>query len=203
MPAVKTHDASLATRLVDEAGRILAAEGVGALTLRKLAARTGTSTMAVYTLFGDKPGLLSAMHNEGFARLGAAMERAQHAGGDALTALARLGEAYREAALANPHLYNLMFGGAVPGFTPDPQSQAAADATFAPLVAAVQRCLDEGVLAGPEGADGAHRIATYLWSVTHGVVSLEISGKLGVDVAARDEAFGFAQVYSVLPFAGA
>ena len=201
MPAVKTHDAQLATRLVDEAGRILAAEGVGALTLRKLAARTGTSTMAVYTLFGDKPGLLTAMHNEGFARLGAAMGRAQHAGDDALTALARLGEAYREAALANPHLYNLMFGGAAPGFTPDAESQAAADATFAPLVAAVQRCLDEGALAGPDDADSAQRIATYLWSVTHGVVSLEISGKLGGDAAAREEAFGFAQVYSVLPFA--
>ena len=92
MPAVKTHDASLATLLVDEAGRILAAEGVGALTLRKLAARTGTSTMAVYPMFGDKRGLLTAMHNEGFARLGAAMQRAQHAGDDAITALARMGE---------------------------------------------------------------------------------------------------------------
>jgi AcrR family transcriptional regulator len=197
MPAVKTHDASLATRLVDEAGRILAAEGVGALTLRKLAARTGTSTMAVYTLFGDKQGLLTAMHNEGFARLGAAMARADREEYDALTAMARLGDAYREAALANPHLYNLMFGGAVPGFTPGPQSVAAADATFTPLVRAVQRCLDEGVLAGED----AERIATYLWCVTHGVVSLEISGKLGEDLTLRNEVVGFAQVYSVLPFA--
>lgn len=197
MPAVKTHDASLATRLVDEAGRILAADGVGALSLRKLAARTGTSTMAVYTLFGDKQGLLTAMHNEGFARLGAAMERAQRPGDDALTAMARLGEAYREAALANPHLYNLMFGSAVPGFTPDAQSVAAADATFTPLVNAVQRCLDEGVLAGED----AVRIATYLWCVTHGVVSLEISGKLGDDPVQRSDVVGFAQVYSVIPFA--
>lgn len=197
MPAVKSHDASLATRLVDEAGRILAAEGIAALTLRKLATRSGTSTMAVYTLFGDKNGLLTAMHNEGFARLGAAMERAHHDGDDALTAMARLGSAYRETALANPHLYNLMFGGAVPGFTPDPQSQAAADATFSPLVQAVQRGLDEGVLAGAD----AERIATFLWSVTHGVVSLEISGKLWGDDAARERVFGDAMVYAVLPFA--
>ena len=193
MPAVKTHDAALATRLVDEAGRILAAEGVEALTLRKLAARTDTSTMAVYTLFGDKQGLLTAMHNEGFARLGAAMQRAQRPEDDALTAMARLGEAYRETALANPHLYNLMFGSAVPGFTPDPQSQAAADATFTPLVAAVQRCLDEGVLVGAD----AETIAGYLWAVSHGVVSLAISGKLTVDT---DKAYGDAMVYSVLPF---
>jgi AcrR family transcriptional regulator len=197
MAPVKTHDASLATRLVDEAGRILRAEGIAALTLRKLATRSGTSTMAVYTLFGDKDGLLTAMHNEGFARLGAAMERAHRNGDDALTAMARLGEAYRDTALANPHLYNLMFGGAVPGFTPDAASQAAADATFSPLVEAVQRCLDEGALVG----DDAERIATFLWSVTHGVVSLEISGKLWGDEVARQRVFGDAMVYSVLPFA--
>ena len=34
MPAVKTHTADLATRLVDEAGRLLAHEGADALTLR-------------------------------------------------------------------------------------------------------------------------------------------------------------------------
>src|SRR5947209_3190795 len=53
MPAVKTHTADLATQLVDAAGRILAAEGAAALTLRRLAQTAGTSTMAVYTLFGD------------------------------------------------------------------------------------------------------------------------------------------------------
>ena len=35
------------------------------------AAAVGVSTMPVYTLFGDKQGLLGAMHREGFRRLGA------------------------------------------------------------------------------------------------------------------------------------
>jgi AcrR family transcriptional regulator len=196
MAPVKSRPDALAVRLVDEAGRILAAEGVAALTLRKVATRSGTSTMAVYTRFGDKDGLLAAMHNEGFARLGAAMARARHDGDDALTALSRLGLAYREAALANPHLYNLMFGGAVPGFTPDPASQEAADATFQPLVRAVQRCLDDGVLTGAD----AQRIATYLWAVSHGVVSLEISGKLDGDADAREATYRDAMVFSTLPF---
>ena len=194
VPTVKSHDQDLAARLVDEAGRILATEGVAALTLRRLADRSGTSTMAVYTLFGDKNGLLTAMHNEGFARLGAAMEQAAaQAFDDPLSALAALGTAYRDTAVANPHLYNLMFGGAVPGFLPDPDSQAAADATFTPLVDAVQRCLDANVLAGAD----AQTIATYLWAVSHGVVSLAISGKLMVDA---EKAYGDAMVYSVLPF---
>src|SRR3954471_352415 len=96
VPSVKSHTADLATRLVDEAGRILAAEGAGALTLRRLATVTGTSTMAVYTLFGDKQGLLSAMHREGFARLAAAAEHAQASSSDPLEALAAQGFAYRD-----------------------------------------------------------------------------------------------------------
>jgi AcrR family transcriptional regulator len=193
---VKTHTGQVASRLVDEAGRLLAAEGAQALTLRRVAAEAGTSTMAVYTLFGDKTGLLQAMHDEGFARLGAAMARAHDDTDDALTALARLGEAYRESALANPHLYILMFGGATPGFVPSPQSQAAAGATFSPLVAAVQRCLDDGALVGATAA----QIATFLWSVTHGVVSLELTGKLATACADAQAAYRDAMVFSVMPF---
>src|SRR3954465_11352036 len=96
VPSVKSHTADLATRLVDEAGRILAAEGAGARPLRRLATVTGTSTMAVYTLFGDKNGLLSAMHREGFARLAAALHRAS-ADPDPLEGLAPPGGGARSA----------------------------------------------------------------------------------------------------------
>ena len=196
MPAVKTHTGDLATRLVDEAGRILAAEGVGALSLRRLATQSGTSTMAVYTLFGDKRGLLAAMHREGFARLGAALAAAVDPGHDALTALAELGAAYRAAALANPHLYNLMFGGAVPGFTPDEAGQQAADATYTPLVAAVQRCLDDGAFAGAAAED----IARHLWAVSHGIVSLELNGQLAGKDIDFEKAYRDGMIYSALPF---
>lgn len=195
MPAVKTHDESLRRRLVDVAGQLLAAEGPASLTLRRLASLSGTSTMAVYTLFGDKQGLLTAMHREGFARLGASLARAHSEGDEPLAALAALGTAYRDAALGNAHLYHLMFGGAVPGFTPDAAGVAAAEATFQPLVQAVQVCLDAGAL---QGAD-AERIALHLWAVSHGMVSIELHGRPG---AARDaaETYREALVYAATPF---
>ena len=197
VPAVKSHTAELATRLVDEAGRILAAEGAGALTLRRLATVTGTSTMAVYTLFGDKQGLLSAMHREGFARLAAALERAKGTrGADPLEALAAQGFAYRETALANPHLYGLMFGTAAPGFSPDAAGAEVAEAAYRPLVEGVQRCLDAGAM---QGAD-AERIAFYLWAVSHGMVSLEIAGHLDGNEQQRADAYRDAMIFSSLPF---
>ena len=196
MTPVKAHTPDLAVRLVDEAGRILSAEGATALTLRRLATRTGTSTMAVYTLFGDKQGLLAAMYREGYARLGAALEAATEGYDDPLTALAAQGMAYRETALANPHLYDLMFGRPVPGFVPDPAAQEAADAAYRPLVDAVQRCLDTGQIVGGD----AERIALHLWAISHGMVSLELAGHLAGDAAAREAAYRDALAYSSVAF---
>jgi len=200
VPAVKTHTAGLASELVDAAGRILAAEGAAALTLRRLAQTAGTSTMAVYTLFGDKQGLLAAMYREGYRRLGAAMAdavaEATAKQEPPLDVLARFGRAYRAAALANPHLYDLMFGRPVPGFSPDADAKEVADSTFRPMVEAVQRCLDAGDLVG----DDAERIGFHLWAVTHGMVSLELAGHLPGDKALRDHAYEEALVLSSWPF---
>ncbi|MCU1591204.1 MAG: TetR family transcriptional regulator [Frankiales bacterium] len=194
MAAVKTED--LAARLVDEAGRILSAEGAAALSLRRLAAATGTSTMAVYTRFGDKQGLLAAMYRAGFERLGAAMSVAVDGVEDPLSALAELGLAYRRAALANPHLYDLMFGRPVAAFEPDPDAKQVAESAYRPLVDAVRRCMDSGAMV----VGDAERVASYLWAVTHGMVSLDLAGQLRGDAAARDAAYTDALVFSSLPF---
>jgi AcrR family transcriptional regulator len=180
----------------DGEGRILAAEGAGALTLRRLATVTGTSTMAVYTLFGDKRGLLSAMHREGFERLAAAARLAQSSSADPLEALAAQGFAYRDTALANPHLYGLMFGTAAPGFSPDAEGAAIAESAYEPLVEGVQRCLDAAVM---QGAD-AQRIALFLWAVSHDMVSLEIAGHLEGDEQQRAAHYRDALIYAGLPF---
>ncbi|MDI6099000.1 TetR/AcrR family transcriptional regulator [Actinoplanes sp. NEAU-A12] len=163
----------LTDRLVDEAARILVESGPAGLSLRRLATACGVSTMPVYTLFGDKQGLLAAMHREGFRRLGAALEQVAVTG-DPLADLTALGAAYRAAALASPHLYALMFGHMAPDFSPGEQGRAAADATYQPLVDAVARCQRAGVLRG----DDPQRIALHLWAVAHGMVNLELNRQL-------------------------
>jgi AcrR family transcriptional regulator len=200
VPAVKTHTEDLATHLVDEAGRILSAEGAAALSLRRLATATGTSTMAVYTLFGDKQGLIAAMYRAGFERLGATMTAATGAEDDPLTALANLGIAYRRAALANPHLYDLMFGRPVAAYEPDADSLEVADAAYRPLVEAVRRCLDAGALITTSGDNPQERIAFYLWAVSHGMVSLELAGQLHGDEDQRAATYADALVLSSVPF---
>ena len=52
VPRTKVHDAALRSRLLECAGATLSAGGLAALSLRSLAAEVGTSTTAVYALFG-------------------------------------------------------------------------------------------------------------------------------------------------------
>jgi AcrR family transcriptional regulator len=163
----------MTARLVDEAARLLVEQGPAGLSLRKVAAAAGVSTMPVYTLFGDKQGLLAAMHREGFRRLGDALAAAPRTD-DPLADLVALGAAYRAAALDSPHLYGLMFGRMAPEFSPDAQGTDAADATYRPLVEGVARCQRAGSFAG----DDPERIALHLWAVAHGMVNLELNGQL-------------------------
>src|SRR5215203_1600120 len=94
VPAVKTHTEELRAALIDEAGRVLRTEGPGAVALRRLARATGTSTAAVYTLFGDKAGLIDQMYIEGFRRLTHTVA-ASPATADPVQDLLAMGGAYR------------------------------------------------------------------------------------------------------------
>ena len=62
-------DPAIRAALIEAGARILAVDGPGALSTRRLATETGTSTMAVYTYFGSMDGLRRAIRAEGFARL--------------------------------------------------------------------------------------------------------------------------------------
>lgn len=179
-PRTRDYD-ELRRDLLDAAGRLLAQEGPQALSTRRAAQEVGTSTTAVYNLFGDKTGLLRAMFLEGFARLArefAAVPR----DGDPEADLMALGYAYRAAALANPHLYALMFGRPIADFRPDDDALAQVQGTFDTLVRAVARCVDTGRFAPADPYD----VAVHLNALVHGLASLELQGFLaGRDAAAR------------------
>jgi AcrR family transcriptional regulator len=182
----------LTRQMIDEGARILAEQGPMGLTMRKLAAACGTSTMAVYSRFGDKPRLLAAMYREGFARLAA---RLRVSATDPLASLTELGRAYRLAALESRHLYGLMFSTLPPGVSLDRADDQAAGATYSTLVEAVRQAVAAGLLIGdPE------RIALHLWAVAHGMVSLELSGRLPPSAQETAQAYDEALTFAAMPF---
>ena len=180
MPRPRNRDYDELRRdLVDAGGRLLAEEGPSALSTRRVAQQVGVSTTAVYSLFGDKAGLVREMFLAGFERLAEAFDAVPRTD-DPLADLLALGTAYRANAIANPHLYELMFGRPVPEFTPDAEAGERIRPTFDALIAAVARCVEKGVLVGePE------QIAVQLNALVHGLSGLELRGALGPPEEAR------------------
>lgn len=169
----KVADPAVRTALLETAARLIATEGPGGLTLRRLADEVGTSTMAVYTHFGGMQNLREEVRREGFARLRAHLDGVR-TGSDALADLARLGWAYHDNALENPNLYRAMFMDHA-----DPAPNGVGLDTFEQLVAGVDRCLAAGRF---RPAD-PYALALQLWSMAHGVIALQLSGLLDASLA--------------------
>lgn len=151
------------------ASDVLAAEGPGALTVRRIATEAGVSTMNVYSRFGGKDGVIDHLFIEGFTRLYQAVDSA-HETDDALADLQQCGRNYRRFALANPTYYSIMFDRVVADYVPSPAAVEQAGATLQQLADRVARAMRMGAIA----TDDPMIIAASLWATSHGLVSLEL-----------------------------
>src|SRR5579859_1954092 len=75
MGRTRIHDDATAAALLDAAEKIAETEGLQALTVRRVAEKTGTTTRAVYTSLGSKQALLSGLGVRAFDMLGAMVDR--------------------------------------------------------------------------------------------------------------------------------
>jgi AcrR family transcriptional regulator len=94
-----------AREIVAAARAILDAEGLDALTMRRIAEHLGIRAPSLYKHFPDKGTLEAAIISDAFEEQAEVFERAVAGSDDPLAALAA---SYRAFALAHPHLYRLM-----------------------------------------------------------------------------------------------
>lgn len=66
----RIHDAATGIALLEAAERIVEADGLEALSIRRVADEVGTSSRAVYSVFGSKRGLVVALGARAFDLLG-------------------------------------------------------------------------------------------------------------------------------------
>lgn len=168
------HDERTRAELLTEAGRILAAEGAGAVTVRRVSQAAGTTTRAVYSLFGDKEGLLRALYHDA-----AEVMRRHHEAvpphDDPLVEVTALALAYRAAAQEQPHVYGLLMNATAVGFQATESDRQLAARSFRRVLAALHRFADGGLFPGRD----ARAIGLQLWAQVHGLASLELQGHLG------------------------
>jgi AcrR family transcriptional regulator len=105
----REHDLHTANALVEAAERTLENEGPEALSVRRVAEAAGTSTRAVYSLFGSREGLVVALGDRAFGILEtgvAALPATDDPAADLVDAAVRV---FRPFALAHPSLFRIVF----------------------------------------------------------------------------------------------
>ncbi len=167
--AKKYHHGNLKEELVEAAVRVLEQEGIGALTLRRVAKETGVSQAAPYAHFADKRSLLTEVANRGFATFRDRME--QEAGRDRDDYLVGLGKGYVYFALENPALFHLMFGGELAELI---DVDCLVD-NFGPSYQLLVDAIHRRPLTRQYGAT-AELDTAHAWSLVHGLASLLLAG---------------------------
>ncbi len=164
--------------ILDEASRIVAEEGLEALSIRAIARNLGYSPGALYEYFRDKDAIIHGLYFKGADGLGAAMARSVAelpSGTSVLDEMRALAHAYRAHALANPDLFRLGLSMVMCvddlDFDPDdPISQGG----YPLLQDVIGRGLAEGVLIDLP----APVLLAAAWSIAHGFVGLELTNHI-------------------------
>jgi len=186
VPRTKLRTAELRDRVLDVAVATLVDEGVAGFTTRRVARGAATSLPAVYELFGDKAGLVRAVHEEGFRLLRRRLDEAP-AQADPRRALLATVEVLRAFVRENPVLAEVMFSRPFADFDPGPEHVEAGAAVRELVVARVRRCVDAGVVDG-DPTDVAH----VLLALAQGLAAQETAGWLGTSAASRDRRWALA-----------
>jgi AcrR family transcriptional regulator len=174
-------------RMRATAERLFAKHGLGGIGMRQLAAELGVSPMTAYRYFKDKDDILATVRAGGFDRFSDALEAALASSNDPLAQAAAVGEAYFRFALENSAVYRLMFDLDQPTEAEYPDLVRATTRAKKTMSDYVRRLVEAGVLEGD-----VDLIAHVFWAQIHGLVVLQLAGKLQgpVDVdALRDESF--------------
>lgn len=143
-------------QLLSAARRLLEAEGVEALTIRRLGAAVGIRGPSVYKHVPDKAAIETALVVEGFTEQAAALEHVP-------ATFADLAGAYRAWALAHPHLHGLLNDRPLDRDRLPPGLE---DRAAAPLIAACGGDLD---------------LARAAWATINGLVRLELAHRFPPD----------------------
>lgn len=170
----REHSEATAVALLEAAEGIVHAAGLEGLSIRGLADDAGTTTRAVYSLFGSKDGLLAALGARAFAMLGAAVSELP-ATDDPAADLVEAGVAvFRRFAIGHPSLFRIGVQQTIgpPSLAGD--IAGAASQAFAGLETRVARVKAAGLLSTRTVRDAACEFH----ALCEGLAAVELRGQM-------------------------
>lgn len=150
---------------------VLATQGLDALSMRGVADRAGVTATAIYHHFDGKQALVEEVVLSGYRRFERYLEDAVALHPPAsVERLAALGEAYIRFALENQEHFRVLFG--IRSHTPRPIDELPGGGGYFLLRQCVVDAMEAGTLRSDVEPDV---IVHFLWSVAHGLVTLELA----------------------------
>jgi AcrR family transcriptional regulator len=175
METTTYHHGDLKNALIKAGVEILEREGVGGLSLRKVAKQAGVSHAAPYSHFADKQALIAAISTEGFKQLYSQIEAVTDMYfADPETLLIETAWAYVQFALNAPDRFKLMFSSVLEKEKEYAEFVEISQKNFDQLVKIVEVCQQTGAL--KSGASDV--VAVSVWSAVHGFTSLLLEGQI-------------------------
>ena len=162
-------------RLVSAAMRLFARRGYEGVTLRAIAAELGCSPMTSYRYFRDKAAIFAAVRTAAYRSFADAQEAARDAASEPAAVLVALGRAYTRFAIENPDAYRLMFELSQQDEEAHPELAKCLAHHRSLMTAWAQDAIDAGLVEGD-----AQTLGQLFWAGMHGVIMLEIAGKLSL-----------------------
>jgi AcrR family transcriptional regulator len=161
----------LRTKILQTAKELFIARGYNDTSIRTIADRIEYSPTTIYLYFKDKNDIFYALHQEGFALLNQYFKPLAFVE-NPFERLKAITQAYVKFALENKELYDLMFISRVPMDSMKDQCEEWDEGanSFQALVGTVTQCIEMGYFKGMD----AETLSFTLWSMVHGVCSLEI-----------------------------
>jgi AcrR family transcriptional regulator len=171
----REHDEATRAALRRAAERLIAKGGVGAFSVRAVAEEVGTTTRAVYSLFGSKDGLLvDALAQSAFDFLADGIDALEETSDPAADLIAVGVEVFRRLVLEHPVPYRIAFQRIVPGFHAGPELTAARQRAWATLLAKVGRLRRARLL----GSKSPTEAAIEFNAMMEGLANAELRGSV-------------------------
>jgi len=164
-------------KILQAARDLFMEKGFEETSIRNIAEKIEYSPTTIYLYFKDKDDIFYALHREGFLLLNQYFRVLEHVA-DPYERLKALSKAYINFALENGEFYDLMFiiRSPMDALEKEEGEWEEGERSFGFLVNTVTQCIDLGYFKGmnPEV------LAFTVWSMVHGICSLEIRNRCHV-----------------------
>ncbi len=166
---VEARRAATRAEIVDAAWDLVREQGLGALSLRDLAARVGMRAPSLYSYFESKHAIYDALFADG-CRQALALQRVDMGADDPRAALKARTRQFLVFCMADPARTQLLFQRPIPDFEPSPESYALA----------VEHLSETARMFTAMGIDNPAHLD--LWtSIVSGLISQQLANEPGGD----------------------